>query len=146
MIITTLDIEGQKSEKTLFGQTVTMRLEEHPYKKKFSAEIEGVATVRSDDDEKIYLLKLDNEPSQQLCHRHVLFRPESLVFGGHFQKKSRHSSGLVYTPSLEEFVLRRDPTHKAMLGRLYGFPQDRSLDKMILRNEELFVLAYCRIT
>jgi hypothetical protein len=80
VIIITSEIDGQKSGKTFFGRTVTMRLEEHPYKKKFSAEIEGLVTLRNDHDEKIYLLKLDGEASQQLSHRHVLFRPESLVW------------------------------------------------------------------
>jgi len=121
-------------------------LEEHPYKKNFVAKIQGVATVRNGHQEKLYVFQIDSEPSNQLSHSYILFRPESLEFGGRIAKKSKQPGGIRYKPSLEEFVLHRDPTHKALFGRLYGFPEQQRTDQMVLTHEELFVLAYCRIT
>lgn len=139
------ETENRESEGIL-GRTVTMQLEEHPYKKKFVANIEGSATTRNGHDVRLYLLKLDGESSKQLSHNHVLFHPQFS------ESKKRRFFGKPLQPELrlsrtfEEFVLNRDPTLKAVSGKLYGFPKEKSLDNLVLAKEELFVLAYCRIT
>jgi hypothetical protein len=135
---------NDREPERLLGQTLTMRLEEHPYKIKFVANIEGVATLRNGHDQRLYLLQLDGEPSKQLSHSYVLFHPQFFEYRKkHFLKRSLQSLP-PYKPSLEEFVLHRDPTLKGVSGRLYGFPKEKSLDQLVLRNEELFVLARCR--
>ncbi len=133
----------RKSHK-IIGQTIKMRLEEHPYKKTFAATISGIATTR-DGSEKLYLLKLEGEASKQLSHNYVLFRPEYLKFEKHFLKKALRSGGIDYKPSLEEFVFKRDPAHTALFGRIYGFPLREITEPLVLDYSELFVLAHCRI-
>lgn len=124
----------------LFGRTVQVQLEEHPFKKQFPAKIVGMATVLNDHREELCILHIDGEPAKELSHTDVVFRPVSIKFKGHFLGVIR------YKPSLREFVLHRDPAHKAIVGRLYGFPAQNRLDGMVLKNSELFMLAYCHIT
>lgn len=123
-----------------------MTLEEHHYRKPFSALIVGVGVLSETPSEKFYVMKLEGEPAEQLSRDYVVFYPDTLEFEKHFFKKALGSGGIRYRISMEEFVLNRDPTHVAVKGRLYEFPKRNSFDQMVLASRELVPLVRCRIT
>src|SRR5438093_13005886 len=99
-----------------------MRLEEHHYRKRFSATIVGPVLVAGEPYyDGMYLLKLDSNVVKKLSLEHVLFLPQwyefrrgLLIRGGRFPKQ-----GETYRSSLERFLFSRHAIIQTMVGSVY---------------------------
>ena len=99
-----------------------MRLEEHHYRKRFSATIVGPVLVAGEPYyDGMYLLKLDSNVVKKLSLEHVLFLPQWYEFRrGLLIRVGRvPKQGEQYRASLERFLFSRNAAIRTLGGRVY---------------------------
>ena len=103
------------------GKTVEMRLEEHPYRKKFSAAIIGPVTIDDPYFEGTCLLKIDPAAAKQLSVDFVMFHPEFYEFHNTFLKRRNvpRESKELGKASLDTFLLNPRLANDRLCGRVY---------------------------
>src|SRR5438093_12396807 len=98
-----------------------MRLEEHPYRKKFLATIIGPVSIDDPYFEGTYLLKIEPGAAEKLSVDHILFRPEFYDFHRTFMKRTdvvRESKELG-KPSMDSFLLIPILETDVLTGHVY---------------------------
>ena len=112
------------------GLRVQMRLEEHPYRNRFSATVVGPVSVANEPSfDGMYLLKLDANAAEKLSVDYVLFLPQ----GYRFHREMLSRKGRVpkpkepYRASLEKFLASRNPAIRAVDGKVYTTSHEKEL-------------------
>jgi hypothetical protein len=140
-------IEDAGALQPITGLRVEMRLEEHLYRKMFSATIVGpVSVVNKPSFDGMYLLKLDGVAAEKLSVNHVLFLPQVYQFhrGLLFRKGRVPGPRDPDRVSLEKFLLGRNPAIRAIEGRVYTSSHEKGLrETMSFQSESEFsMLSY----
>lgn len=140
-------IEAAGPLQPISGRRVEMHLEEHPYRKRFSATIVGpVSVVNQPSFDGTYLLKLDSAAAEKLSVERVLFLPQVYRFrrGVLFRKGRVPKQNEPYRASLEKFLVSPNPAIRAIDGRVYTSRHEKDLTEPIsFQSEyELSMLSY----
>ncbi len=132
----------------LAGKTIEMRLEEHPYHKRFLATISGLASVDDPYFEGTYQLKIEPRVAQKLSHDHVMFHPEYYDFHRNLLRRrdvTRESKELG-KPSLDTFLMSPILANDGLRGRVYTTNRVDLIQAMAFHKHEFSVFAYGIIT
>jgi len=138
-------IEDPGPVQPVSGRTIEMRLDEHPYRKRFSATIVGPVLVAGEPYyDGMYLLKLNPNVSKKLSLDHILFLPQWYDFRrGLLIRVGRVPKG-PYRVSLERFLFSRNPAIRALGGRVYTTLHLKELTKTMSfqATHEFSMLSY----
>lgn len=140
-----MDFTGSTEREQL---RIEMRLEEHPYRKKFLATIIGPVSIDDPYFEGTYLLKIEPGAAEKLSVDHILFHPEFYDFHRTFLKRRdvvRESKELG-KPSLDTFLLNPILANDGLGGRVYATHRRDLIQARAFRKNEFSVLAYGIIT
>jgi hypothetical protein len=132
----------------LSGERIEMRLEEHPYHKKFLTTIIGPASFDDPYFEGTYLLKIEPLAARKLSVEYVMFHPEFYDLHKSFLKRRdviRESKELG-RPSLNIFLMKSSLAHDRLHGRVYTTHRQDLIEARIVNKNEFSVLAYGIIT
>jgi hypothetical protein len=127
-------IEDAGPLEPISGRRVEMLLEEHPYRKTFSATIVGPVSVANQPSfDGMYLLKLDRAAAEKLSVERVLFLPQRYRFhrGILFRKGRVPKRREPYRASLQKFLLSHNPAIRAIDGRVYTSSHGKGLTEPI---------------
>jgi hypothetical protein len=149
--ITVASIEDAGHTQPIIGVKVDMRLEEHHYRKKFSATIVGPVSVADEPFfDGMHLFELDTQAAENLSVIHILFLPQVYRFHGGilFRKGRIPRPRKPYRASLEKFLLSRNPAIRAVEGRVYTSSHEKSLmETMCFQSRyEFSMLSYGLVT
>jgi hypothetical protein len=139
-------IEDAGPLQPIVGLRVEMRLEEHPYRKKFCATIVGPVSVANESSfDGMHLLKIDSLPAETLSVDSVLFLPQVYRFSKRFLRKGRvPRPSEPYRVSLEKFLFSRNAAIRAIEGRVYTTSHEKSLTETMRfeSQHEFSMLSY----
>lgn len=114
--------QNSSTPNDVIGKNVKMRLIEHPYKREFTATIEGHRAKEDGTDLVWYLLRIDSTAAATLGLDLLLFLPEYIDdprWGREFRKSLKASVIYKYRASMEEMLLDPQTPFTSLGGRVY---------------------------
>lgn len=129
---------------------VLVRLEEHPYRREFTAKVAGHKVQADDYEDTWFLVRLSEDATARLDTEYALFHPEGVIFERGFSRVMARNmrKGIIYRyrASLEELLLNPRGICNGVTGRI-ALPKDTSLiAKDAFKKDEIEILAYARIS
>jgi hypothetical protein len=137
-----------RANSKLAGKRIEIRLQEHPYRRKFLATIIGPVSIDDPYFEGTYLLKIEPRAVEKLSVDCIMFHPEFYDLHRTLLRRRDviHESKELGKPSLETFLLDPILAKDRLRGRVYTTHRQDLIQARTFRKYEFYVLAYGIIT